>query len=270
MGGIAAIILTALAVVAIISPFATPRDPFETHIQERYASPGATVAGGTSLLGTDNLGRDILSRLMHGTRISFTVALIAVGVGVTVGALVGLITAYIGGMVDLLVQRVVDAFMAFPALIFALGLVAFLGASVNNVILTLAIVLVPGASRVIRSQALALKETDYIAAARAVGSSQWRIMFRHLLPNCLAPYIVFATANLGFAIVVEASLSYLGLGAPAGTPSWGGMLSVAGQKYVEVSPWLLIFPSAAVSIAVFSFNMLGDALRDVLDPRLRA
>ena len=270
LGGIAAIILTALAVVAIISPFATPRDPRETHIKERYASPGSTVDGERSILGTDNLGRDILSRLMYGTRTSFFVALVAVGVGVTVGALVGLITAYIGGMLDLLVQRVVDAFMAFPALIFALGLAAVFGGSVKNVVLTLAIVLIPGASRVIRSQALALKETDYIAAARAVGSSEWRIMFRHLLPNCLAPYIVFATANLGFAIVVEASLSYLGLGAPAGTPSWGGMLSVAGQKYVEVSPWLLIFPSLAVSIVVFSFNMLGDALRDVLDPKLRA
>ena len=144
-----------------------------------------------------------------------------------------------------------------------------MGASLNNVILVLVLVFIPGASRIVRAEALAIKETVYVEAARAIGSSDLRIMLRHILPNCLAPYIVFATANLGFAIVVEASLSFLGVGTPPDVPSWGGMLSIAGQKYVEVSPWLLIFPSVAISIVVFGFNLFGDALRDVLDPRLR-
>ena len=185
------------------------------------------------------------------------------------GALLGILSAYVGGTIDLLFQRLVDSFMAFPALIFALGIMAVLGASLNNVILVLVLVFIPGASRIVRAEALAIKETVYVEAARAVGSSDLRIMFRHIMPNCLAPYIVFATANLGFAIVVEASLSFLGVGTPPDVPSWGGMLSIAGQKYVEVSPWLLIFPSVAISIVVFGFNLFGDALRDVLDPRLR-
>ena len=180
-----------------------------------------------------------------------------------------MVAAYVGGHLDLLFQRIVDSMMSFPALIFAMGIMAVLGASLNNIIFTLVIILMPGSSRIIRSEALVVKETVYVEAARAIGSSDWRIIFRHVLPNCLSPYIVFATANLGFAIVVEASLSFLGVGVPPDVPSWGGMLAVAGQKYVEVSPWLVVFPSIAISLVVFGFNLFGDALRDVLDPRLR-
>ena len=170
---------------------------------------------------------------------------------------------------DLLVQRLVDAFMAFPALILALGIMAFLGASLNNVILTLVVLFLPGACRVVRSEALSVKEVGYVEAGRAIGSSGPRIVLRHLLPNCMAPYIVFASANLGFAIVIEAALSFLGVGTPPHVPSWGAMLSAAGQKYIEVSPWLLIFPSLAISLVVFGLNLFGDALRDTLDLRLR-
>ena len=269
LGAIGASILLILILIAIVSGFVQPQDPYKTHLMERYAGPGSTVAGETFYLGSDQLGRDILTRLMHGARISLYVAFVSVGIGATAGALLGILSAYVGGTIDLLFQRLVDSFMAFPALIFALGIMAVLGASLNNVILVLVLVFIPGASRIVRAEALAIKETVYVEAARAVGSSDLRIMLRHILPNCLAPYIVFATANLGFAIVVEASLSFLGVGTPPDVPSWGGMLSIAGQKYVEVSPWLLIFPSVAISIVVFGFNLFGDALRDVLDPRLR-
>jgi peptide/nickel transport system permease protein len=159
--------------------------------------------------------------------------------------------------------------MAFPPFILALAIVAVAGTSLKNVILALIVILVPGSVRIVRAQALAVKGTDYIMAARALGAGSWRLIFRHISPNCMAPYIVFATANLGFAIVVEAALSFLGVGTPVTVPSWGGMLSITGQRYVEVSPWLVVFPSIAVSIAVFGFNLLGDALRDTLDPRLR-
>jgi ABC-type dipeptide/oligopeptide/nickel transport system permease subunit len=275
LGGIGAIILLAIIVVAIIAPFVAPADPYELNLNDKYAPPGATVLDEETLeekrflLGTDQLGRDVLSRLMYGARISLYVGLISVGIGVSLGALIGIFSAYLGGKVDLLVQRMVDALMAFPAIILALVILAVLGPSLRNVIITLIILFIPGSCRIVRSQALVVKEMVYTDAARAIGSSNLRIILRHVLPNCMAPYIVFATANLGLAIIVEASLSFLGVGTPIDVPSWGGMLAVAGSKFIEVSPWLLIFPSIAISVAVFGFNLLGDALRDVLDPRLR-
>ena len=270
LGAISGLVIAVLIIVAITAPLIAPNDPDKTHIRERYAKPGATLSDGDKvLLGSDNVGRDTLSRLLFGARISLYVGLVSVAVGVTAGALLGMVSAYLGGVADLVVQRVVDAFMAFPALIFALVMMAVLGPSITNVIITLVILFIPGSSRIVRSQALVVKETAYIEAARAVGSSNQRILFRHMLPNCMAPFIVFATANIGLAIVVEASLSFLGVGTPHDTPSWGGMLAVAGQKYIEVSPWLLLFPCLAISIVVFAFNLFGDALRDVLDPRLR-
>jgi ABC-type dipeptide/oligopeptide/nickel transport system permease subunit len=210
-----------------------------------------------------------MTRLVYGARITLFVSLISVTLGVTLGALVGIISAYFGGQVDLLIQRVVDAMMAFPAIILALAIVAMAGASLRNVIMALIVLLLPASARVVRAQALMVKEMDYVLAARAIGASAWRIIFHHVGRNCTAPYIVFATSNLGYAVVVEAALSFLGVGTPPDVPSWGGMLSITGQKYVEVSPWLVFFPSIAVSVAVFSFNLLGDALRDALDPRLK-
>jgi peptide/nickel transport system permease protein len=271
LGVIGGAILLVLVALAILGPVIVPFDPYEVHVPYKYVAPGTVYEenGPRFWLGADQLGRDTLSRLMYGARVSLYVSLSSVGVGVTLGALIGIISAYFGGVVDLLVQRTVDSLMAFPAIILALAIMAIAGASLRNVILALISLLMPAAARVVRAQALTVKETDYVQAARAAGAGPWRVIFRHMVPNCAAPYIVFATANLGYAIVVEAALSFLGVGTPPDVPSWGGMLSITGQKYVEVSPWLVIFPSLVVSLAVFGFNLLGDALRDVIDPKLK-
>ena len=270
LGGMGAIVLAVLVLVAVAAPLFAPLDPGEIATKDKYASPGEVSSKGHRyLLGSDQLGRDTLSRIIYGTRIALRIGLISVAIGVTAGALVGVFSAYLGGKVDLIAQRVVDAMMAFPALILALGIVGLLGPSETNVIITLVVLFIPGSSRVVRSEALRVAATDYVDASRSVGCSDLRIILRHVLPNCMAPYIVFATANLGLAIVVEASLSFLGVGASIDDPSWGGMLREAGGIYLEVSPWLIIFPSLAIAMVVFSVNLLGDALRDELDPRLR-
>ena len=271
LGAMGSAILLVLVAMAILGPVIAPFDPYEVHVPYKYAGPGTIYeeTGQRFWLGADQLGRDTLSRLIYGARVSLYVSLVSVGIGVTLGALVGIVSAYFGGAVDLLVQRAVDSLMAFPAIILALAIVALAGVSLRNVILALIVILMPAAARVVRSQALTVKEMDYVQAARAAGAGSWRTIFQHMVPNCTAPYIVFATANLGYAVVVEAALSFLGVGTPPDVPSWGGMLSITGQKYVEVSPWLVIFPSTVVSLTVFGFNLLGDALRDVLDPRLK-
>lgn len=242
----------------------SPHDPYELHAKYVYAPPSQLFP-----LGTDQVGRDVMSRLCYGARISLFVGFVSVGIGITVGALVGFVSAYMGGRFDLVVQRVVDVLMAFPAIILALGIMAVLGASITNVIIALVMVLAPSAVRTVRAQALTVKELDYIMAARAMGCGHWRMLFRHLIPNCLGVLIVLATISLGFAIVTEASLSFLGVGVPPDVPTWGGMLAKAGSGYVEAGPWLAVFPGLALTLAVFGFNLLGDALRDVLDPRLR-
>jgi peptide/nickel transport system permease protein len=271
LGVIGALILMGIVLLALLAPVMAPFDPYAVHVTYKYAAPGTVLetTGQRFWLGADQLGRDTLSRLVYGARISLYVSLISVGIGVTLGALVGIMSAHFGGMTDLLIQRLVDTVMAFPAIILALAVVSVFGAALRNVVLSLIILLTPAAARVVRAQALSVKEMDYVLAARALGANTWRMIFFHMVPNCMAPYIVFATANLGFAVVVEAALSFLGVGTPPDVPSWGGMLSITGQKYVEVSPWLVLFPSLAVSLAVFGFNLLGDALRDALDPRLK-
>jgi len=271
LGVIGAAILLLVLLLAFLAPVIAPFDPYEVHVLYKYAPPGTYLeeTGKRFWFGADQLGRDTLSRLVYGARISLYVSLISVGIGVTLGAWIGIVSAYFGGKVDLVVQRLVDTIMAFPAIILALAVVSVFGAALRNVILALIVFLMPAAARVVRAQALAVKEMDYVLAARALGATPWRVMSHHMIPNCTAPYIVFATANLGFAVVVEAALSFLGVGTPPDVPSWGGMLSITGQKYVEVSPWLVFFPSLAVSTAVFGFNLLGDALRDALDPRLK-
>ena len=278
LGAAGGLVLIAMVLVAVVAPYITSLKPSEVHTRFLYQPPGTECDvesacrqdfGKTFILGTDFLGRDTYSRLIYGTRTSLYVALISVGIGITLGLLIGVISAYFGGLFDLLVQRAVDTLMAFPALILALAIVAIFGASTKNVILALVVILVPGSARVIRSQAMAIKEMDYMLAGRALGASAGRRIFRHMLPNCMAPAIVFGTANLGLAIIVEASLSFLGLGTPPSVASWGGMLAHSGQKYIAVAPWNVLFPSVAISIAVFGFNLFGDALRDVLDPRLR-
>lgn len=271
LGVVGGVILLGIVFLALLAPVIAPFDPYEVHVTHKYAGPGSILEGTGQRFwfGADQLGRDTLSRLMYGARVSLYVSLVSVGIGVTLGALIGIMSAYFGDKVDLIVQRMVDTVMAFPAIILALAIVAVAGASLRNVILALIVLLMPASARVVRSQALAVKEMDYVLAARAIGAASWRIIFRHMVPNCAAPYIVFATANLGYAVVVEAALSFLGVGTPPDVPSWGGMLSITGQKYVAVAPWLVVFPSIAVSVAVFGFNLLGDALRDALDPRLK-
>jgi ABC-type dipeptide/oligopeptide/nickel transport system permease subunit len=233
-------------------------------VAEKFSPPF-----GEKFLGTDELGRDVFTRLMYGSRISMSVGLLSVGIAITAGTLIGIFSAYIGGKADLVIQRLVDTMMAFPAIIMALALMAALGASQTNVVVALVVILLPGAVRVVRSQVLSIKEMDYTLAARAIGAGSTRIMLRHILPNVMATFIVLSTITLGYAIVVEASLSFLGVGIPPDVASWGGMLNLGATTYIDVSPWLAIFPGLTIALIVFSVNLLGDSLRDVLDPRLR-
>ena len=263
LGAFGGIIAILLIIVAVLAPVIAPHDPVATDHNNVLAAPSANM-----LLGGDHIGRDVFSRLVYGARISLLVGILSVLFGVTIGLAVGLVSGYFGGIVDLGAQRVMDAVMAFPALILALSIMAVMGASIVNVIIALAAVFVPGAARTIRSQALSIKEMDYVLAARAIGSSDLRIMLRHMAPNLAATYIVLATISLGWAIVVEASLSFLGVGVPPSVPTWGGMLTGA-TKYVETAWWVAVFPGLAIAIVVFAWNLLGDGLRDVLDPKLR-
>jgi len=270
-GAFGAVVMVLLILIAALAPVISPYDPYRVHVGNKYASPGEVEVkkGGTFLLGSDHLGRDTFSRLIYGSRISLYVGLVSVAIGVTIGSVIGIVSGYFSGKFDLVVQRIVDGFMAFPPLILALTIMAVLGQSLENVIIAVCVVLIPGAARLIRSRVLSLREMDYITAAKAVGCGSGRIMYRHILPNTLATYIVFATITLGWAIIVEASLSFLGLGTPPDVPSWGGMLAVASRQWIEVSPWLVLFPALALSIVVIAFNVLGDSLRDIMDPRLR-
>ena len=263
LGAFGVAIAVILIVVAIFAPLIATDDPYKVN-RNIFAPPSSE-----SWFGTDHLGRDVFSRIIYGTRISLYVGLVSAFVGCTIGLLVGIASVHFGGLTDLLVQRVVDAMMAFPLLILAIAIMSLLGASVENVIIALSIAFIPSTARIMRSQALAVKEMDYILAARAVGAGNTRIILRHMIPNCMAVYIVITTYLLGAAIIAEAGLSFLGVGAPPHVPSWGGMLQIASRNYVSVSPWLGVFPGLAIAIVVFSWNMLGDALRDVLDPRLR-
>jgi len=262
LGAAGALIVLALILIAIAAPRLAPHGPKEVSFAP-YLAPSAEFP-----MGTDQVGRDVLSRIIWGARMSLYVGVVSVVFGVTLGSFWGAVTAYFGGAADAGSQRVVDSLMALPPIILALSLMAALGQSVNNVILALAILLTPTAARTIRSVALGVVATPYIEAARAVGSSHWRIICRHLIPNCMAAYIVLVTTNVSYAIVVEASLSFIGAGAPPDEPSWGGMLT-AGIQAIETAPWMIFFPGLAISLAVFGLNLLGDSIRDLTDPRLR-
>ena len=259
------VVLLAMIIIAVLTRFAglAPYDPQEVGIATKFGAPGSDL-----ILGTDQLGRDILSRLMFGAWVSLKVGLVSTLIGISAGTIIGIFSAYIGGLFDLVVQRLVDAMMAFPPIILALGLMAALGASDNNVIIALIAILVPGATRVVRSQALSIKELDYTLAAKAIGATAGRVVLKHILPNVMATYIVLITITLGFAIVVEAALSFLGVGVPPDVPTWGGMMQL-GRKYIDITSWLALFPGIAIAVVVFSVNFLGDGLRDVLDPKLR-
>jgi peptide/nickel transport system permease protein len=246
---------------ALLAPVLAPADPLAMG-PNRLALPSAE-----SWLGTDQFGRDLLSRLLFGARASMLVAFAAVGLAALVGATMGLVAGYLEGTVDHVLMRAVDVLMAFPTLLLALAVVATLGSSLPNLVLAIALAYVPIFARVVRGGVLSVKQLEFVQASRALGARDARIMTRQILPNVMAPIIVQATFNLSTAIMIEAALSFLGLGVQPPTPSWGGMLSEA-RSFMELDPWLAIAPGGAITIAVLGFNLFGDGLRDILDPRL--
>lgn len=264
LGVIGAAIMAVFVFAAIFADFITSYDPIRTNSLVSLVPPGHG-----HWLGADQMGRDIYSRIVYGARISLAVGLGSTFLGCVFGVMLGLTSGYLGGWVDLVIQRIVDVLQAVPLLVLALVMAAALGPALDNTIVAIAIPLIPYTARVVRSNALTLREQPFVEAARAVGMSEFRIAVRHVLPNTVAPLIVIATAQLGAAILTEASLSFLGLGVPEPHPSWGRMLSESAAEYVRTAPWLVIFPGVAISLAVFGTNLFGDALRDILDPRLR-
>jgi peptide/nickel transport system permease protein len=265
LGAVGAVIVLVFVLTAVFAPFIAPMDPTSTDAKASLARPGSVF-----WLGADFMGRDMFSRIVFGARISLTVGLGATLAGGILGVTIGLMSGYLGGGFDLLMQRLMDIMQSLPLLEMALVMAAALGPSLENTIIAIAIPLVPTVARVVRSSTLSLRELPFVEAARAVGMGEVRIAMRHVLPNTLAPLIVLGTAQLGSAILVEASLSFLGLGIPEPYPSWGRMLSESAAEYVRTAPWLVIFPGVAISLTVFGTNLLGDALRDILDPRQRS
>ena len=264
LGGVGLAIVAIFVLVAALAPYITSHDPLSTNPAISLAAPSLAHP-----MGSDFMGRDLFSRVVYGARTSLAVAFGATILGVFFGVLIGLASGYLGGWVDLTAQRIIDMLQALPTLILAMAMAAALGPSITNTIIAIAIPKLPSIARVIRASTLSLREMPFVEAARAMGMSEMRIALRHILPNTLAPLIVLATAGLGSAILVEAALSFLGLGVPEPHPSWGRMLSESAAEYVRTAPWLVIFPGVAITFAVFGTNLLGDALRDLLDPRQR-
>ena len=264
LGAAGGLIIVVMIFVATFATVLAPFDPYVGDYGAQFQRPSAA-----HWLGTDEFGRDVLTRLMYGARIALFVGFTASLAGCTIGAALGVLSAYAGGKVDLLLERVMDILLAFPLLILALAIASVLGPAVHNVVIAIAIPIIPRAARVVRATAMSVKENPYVEASRAIGASQRRTVLQHIVPNVMAPYIIIVTAQLGSAILTEAALSYLGLGAAEPTPSWGLMLSGSAPAYAEKAPWIALFPGIAISLGVFGFNLLGDSLRDALDPKLR-
>lgn len=270
LGAAGAVVLCVLIIAALLAPVLAPYDPYKFNLNERGLPMRMQPPSGTFFFGTDPLGRDVFSRIIYGSRVSLIVGFASVALGTFFGTLIGLASGFWEGRVDQVLQRGVDTCMAVPGIVLALAVVSVLGQSLTNIILVIALVIAPGASRVVRGTVLSVKQNTFIDAAYAAGASSWRIIVRHILPNVFAPILIIASVWLGNAIVIEAALSFLGLGTPPPTPTWGGMLSGEGRRNLENAPFLAIFPGLAISVVVLAFNMLGDALRDLLDPRLRS
>ena len=254
----------AIVGMALFAGSLAPHPPDEQNFDLIEAKPSAQA-----LLGTDRYGRDVLSRVIHGARISLWVGLLAVGIGTAAGMVIGLLCGYCEGRLDLIFQRVMDAIQAIPGLMLALAIVSVLKPNTTNAMLAIAIVIIPGNSRIVRGAVLSAKQNRYVEAAQAIGCQHPRIILSHILPNVTAPILIIASIWLGNAILIEATLSFLGVGTQPPTPSWGLMLSSTGRAFMEQAPWLAIFPGLAISLAVLAFNMFGDTLRDAWDPRLR-
>ena len=265
LGAAGAVIVMVFVLAAIFADTISPMSPLDTNARSSLAEPGAA-----HWLGADMMGRDLFSRIVHGARVSLAVGIGSTLLGGIIGVALGLMSGFLLGWVDLAIQRLIDIMQALPLLVMALVMAAALGPSLQNTIIAISIPLIPQIARVIRANTLSLREQPFVEAARATGMSEWRVAVHHVLPNTLAPLIVLGTAQLGSAILTEAALSFLGLGIPEPYPSWGRMLSESAAEYVRTAPWLVIFPGIAISLAVFGTNLLGDALRDMLDPRQRS
>ena len=264
VGAAGAFIIAAMLFVAFFATALAPYDPYRGDYAVQFTRPSAE-----HWFGTDEFGRDVMTRIMYGARIALFVGFTASFAGCTLGLLLGVVSAYCGGKVDLLLERLMDILLAFPQLILALAIASILGPAVENVVIAISIPIIPRAARVVRATALAVKENVYVEAVQALGASSRRVILQHIVPNVMAPYIIMLTAQLGGAILAEAALSYLGLGAAEPTPSWGLMLSGSASSYAEKAPWIALFPGIAISLGVFGFNLFGDSLRDTLDPKLR-
>jgi peptide/nickel transport system permease protein len=254
-------ILALEVLIAIVAPLVAIHDPIHSYTDSVLAHPS-----GSFFFGTDQLGRDVFARTIYGTRISLQIALVCVGIALTVGSALGLIAGFVGGVVDGVIMRVMDVLLAFPDILLAIAVVAILGPSLTNAMIAIGVAIVPVYARTLRSAVLSIVEADYVKAARVIGVSTPRILWRHVLPNALAPVIVISTVNSGVTILVAAGLSYVGLGAQPPTPEWGSMLSTS-LEYMPASWWMAVFPGLAITLTVLAFNLLGDTLRDLLDPR---
>jgi len=265
LGAAGGLIVVLMILMAVFADFIAPYDPILADFEQMSMPPS-----GEFWLGTDQFGRDLLSRLIYGARTALFVGFVSAFVGATVGLVLGVASAYFGGLFDLFFQRVMDVFMAFPLIIMALAVVSIFGTGIQNVIIAITIPFIPRCARVVRSSALAIRETPYSDAARACGDGHTRIIIRHMVPNVMAPFLIMITAFVGQAILLEATLAFLGLGVQEPTPAWGLMLQGGAEEYAESAPWMAVFPGIAISLAVFGFNLFGDSLRDVLDPKLRS
>ena len=264
LGAVATLLLLSLVGMALFAELIAPYGPLEQDATSVLAAPSRD-----HIMGTDNFGRDIWSRIIHGSRISLAVGIGAVSIGTFLGAVVGTTSGYVGRTFDLVTQRLMDAWLAFPGLIFILTVIAALGPGLRTTIFAIGIGIIPGTSRVIRSSVLSLKERDYVEAARTLGATNTRIVVRHIVPNLMPTIIILSSISVAGAVLAEATLSFLGVGVPPPAPAWGGMLSGTARVYFLAAPWFAIWPGVFISLTVLSWNLAGDALRDILDPRLR-